>query len=174
MSKRTENLLGKTFGKLTVLDRDEDQRWVCSCECGKVTKVATGDLKRRPNITCGCGRLARLREQVGVKNPAYKNGSYCAENRKFAAYKYRADKKEIAFDLSKETFDTLVNGSCAYCGLLQCGGVDRVENSLGYIEGNCVGACSKCNRMKNSHGKQDFLSHIQNILINQGLTNGRS
>lgn len=54
-------LIGKHFGKLTVLEYDHtddhgDIYWLCECECGNV-KVVCGDcLIRGSTKTCGCGR----------------------------------------------------------------------------------------------------------------------
>lgn len=55
------DLTGRKFGKLTVLERAENDRrgvpqWLCLCECGN-TKIVRGEsLKRYPNISCGCSR----------------------------------------------------------------------------------------------------------------------
>lgn len=55
------NLIGKKFGKLTVIGRAENstQRkamWVCKCDCGKVKKkpTSTYDLKSGKVRSCGC------------------------------------------------------------------------------------------------------------------------
>lgn len=56
---RLEDLTGKKFGKLTVLERTENKgkrtMWLCKCECGIIKPVAAADLKRGSSKTCGCG-----------------------------------------------------------------------------------------------------------------------
>ena len=52
---KLENLVGKTFGYLTVISRDEDYltpssgkrytQWLCQCVCGNTTVVLSGNLK---------------------------------------------------------------------------------------------------------------------------------
>lgn len=54
-----EDLSGRKFGFLTVIERAEKtplglQRWRCLCVCGRTCVAAGGDLKRRPNASCGC------------------------------------------------------------------------------------------------------------------------
>lgn len=61
-SKRmSEQLIGKTFGLLTVIDRVGVDKWnsviwQCRCECGDYTKVTTKDLKGKHTVSCGCHR----------------------------------------------------------------------------------------------------------------------
>lgn len=59
-----ENLVGKVFGKLTVIAQVEkpDARsnicryWLCQCECGKQSIVSTADLTSNHVMSCGCLR----------------------------------------------------------------------------------------------------------------------
>lgn len=59
------NIIGKTYGKLTVIGIDHDNtkkglRMLCRCECGKVISVAKANL--RPNggqKSCGCSRVGK-------------------------------------------------------------------------------------------------------------------
>lgn len=52
-----QNLLGKRFGKLTVVSPcgKRGASWNCRCECGATRKLYTSDLLGNHNITCGCG-----------------------------------------------------------------------------------------------------------------------
>lgn len=57
MSKRYD-LIGQTFGRLTVLEKGEavNQRrtWLCKCECGNYVTVTTGNLNSGQVKSCGC------------------------------------------------------------------------------------------------------------------------
>ena len=59
------------------------------------------------------------------------------------------------WQLSEETWKTLVAMPCFYCGLdnnsIYGSGLDRLDNSKGYVEGNIVSCCKECNsaRMDN-------------------------
>ena len=53
------DLMGKTFGRLTVLSRVENNkhrrsRWLCKCSCGKTTIVNGTSLKNGNTRSCGC------------------------------------------------------------------------------------------------------------------------
>lgn len=55
---RNENLIGKQFGKLTVISQAESKRgvrfWKCKCECGNDAIVETAHLKSGHTQSCGC------------------------------------------------------------------------------------------------------------------------
>ncbi len=55
-----ENLVGKRFGKLTVIQETDikysKHRWLCKCDCGGFTTASTSNLKSGHSTTCGCYR----------------------------------------------------------------------------------------------------------------------
>lgn len=57
-----ENLVGKKFGKLTVVggptSRDGARWWECKCDCGGTSKVSTGSLNCGNSESCGCEKRA--------------------------------------------------------------------------------------------------------------------
>lgn len=53
-----KDLTGKTFGKLTVLQRDDEYlggnlKWICRCECGNVKSIFGCHLKSGKSLSCG-------------------------------------------------------------------------------------------------------------------------
>ena len=67
-SKGVENLTGKKFGRLTVLElygRDKygRARWLCECECGKKTICNAGNLKTGTTKSCGCIKKLKTRRK---------------------------------------------------------------------------------------------------------------
>lgn len=59
MSRRSIDLTGKIFGRLTVIKREENDRfggsmWLCECECGKRKILSGGELRRGNVSSCGC------------------------------------------------------------------------------------------------------------------------
>ena len=77
-------------------------------------------------------------------------------------YRASATRRGIEFSLSTETVRTLTSANCTYCGVEPrqvmrskdsngsyiYNGIDRIEASVGYIDGNCTAACKICNRAK--------------------------
>ena len=57
-SKCLDNLIGRTYGKLTVINRDENKHgktyWKCKCECGNIVTVNSYCLKSGQTKSCGC------------------------------------------------------------------------------------------------------------------------
>jgi len=59
------DLTGKRFGRLVVLE-ESDRRdwghvvWKCRCDCGKISIVDGGFLRRGMTKSCGCGRHGEL------------------------------------------------------------------------------------------------------------------
>ena len=65
-------------------------------------------------------------------------------------YKRKAEKKRVPFELTKEDFDILIKGDCAYCQRSPTTwfGVDRIIPSKGYVIGNVASCCCDCNTDK--------------------------
>lgn len=55
LRKKTPNLVGQVFGKLTVLKKD-GSKWVCQCSCGSITKPITAQGLKTTVRSCGCYR----------------------------------------------------------------------------------------------------------------------
>lgn len=74
MKFRADDLVGKKFGKLTVIEQGEyyispkghhQLRWKCVCECGNTVNVATSLLLHGKKTSCGCVKRKR-------KSPNYR------------------------------------------------------------------------------------------------------
>lgn len=82
----------------------------------------------------------------------------------YRMYKSGALKKGNDFALSMEDFALIVLEDCRYCGEnTKRIGIDRIDNSKGYVLGNCAPCCKLCNYMKKNHTVDDFLIHIKKI-----------
>ena len=77
----------------------------------------------------------------------------------YSDYKYRTRNKD--FQLTKEQYDTLRQGNCTYCGRTctetHTNGIDRVDNTRGYILDNCISACYDCNAAKGTLNVEEFI-----------------
>ena len=59
------DLTGRTFGKLEVLERDLERKskrvyYICKCECGTVKSILGQNLLSNETISCGCMKQSRL------------------------------------------------------------------------------------------------------------------
>lgn len=69
------NLVGRVFGRLTVVRRDASNRhgqasWECRCSCGRISHVVSAKLVNGNTWSCGCARVERILRCVANKRPA--------------------------------------------------------------------------------------------------------
>jgi len=85
--------------------------------------------------------------------------------RRFYKYKQSAKKRGYAFYISYKYAVLLFMQPCYYCGVTAnpLNGIDRVDNTQGYSESNCVPCCKVCNRAKSSMGIDEFESWLKGI-----------
>ena len=83
-----------------------------------------------------------------------------------------AKKRDIPFDLDFETFGRVTSSPCFYCGAepastmrsqskrvtYQYNGVDRLDNTQGYVLGNVVACCKQCNFSKREQSAHEFMT----------------
>jgi len=144
--------------------------WLLRCDCGnEVIKDTKVFFKSSTTISCGC-----LRKGQGI-NPAVSS--------KISAYKKGAKERGLIYNLSNDFFEKITSSNCFYCGVIPSqlskrngheyfyNGIDRVNNSIGYIEENVVPCCVFCNKAKRDLDIEVFtkwvkrLSEYQNSLI---------
>ncbi len=98
-----------------------------------------------------------------------------AIRRVFSEYRSRCRRRAIEWALSFEVFYSLVVDVCAVCGKkpinkysrpdrvnTKCyyNGIDRIDNSLGYIPTNVRPCCKLCNSMKSNLKDKVFKKHV--------------
>ncbi len=122
-------------------------------------------------------KLVEKRRAQGLIQPMEKSIPSMMKEYIRTNVKQREKKKGIIieFDLTQEEFAELVFKNCHYCGatpntIVRTGyllrnGIDRVDSDKGYIKGNCVTCCGKCNKLKNILSIDDFLGHISKIYL---------
>ncbi len=141
-----KNFTGAVVGELTVVEMLPNGSWNCLCTCGRTLVRQHGKLLRAvaegTHSNCGVCCSGDLEEGIARRTH---NG-----------YKIAAIKRGLAFELSKEDFAKIIFSPCLYCGETRdkvhrgkfFGGVDRVNNELGYVPHNCVPCCTTCNMAK--------------------------
>lgn len=84
--------------------------------------------------------------------------------RKYLKYFYNAKTKGVEFHLTYVQFLELWQLPCSYCGrAISTIGIDRIDNSKGYISGNIIPCCSACNQAKSTLTHTEFLAICKKI-----------
>jgi len=177
LGSRLIDEIGNVYGRLTVIGRADNAstpstpvgfvRWHCRCECGKITVVHASALRSGASQSCGCYLMDKISLPKGE----------AALNKLMCVYKRRARKRGLEWRLSKQEFTQLTSQACYYCGIepstiwdtpetngtYTYNGIDRVDNSKGYIPDNCVSCCMYCNKAKLDRSVPEFLAWVERI-----------
>jgi hypothetical protein len=174
-----KNLVGTRSGALTVTAFSHSENWKAYwrvlCDCGAERILPTTSLTgAKAQISCGPSCKKRLLDdETRVKR------------KKLLSYKNGARTRNLEWEIADDEAWGLMQSNCYWCGdpplvttfwsgdrktrtaTWPVNGIDRLESGIGYVEGNCVACCSKCNRAKADLTKKQFLAHVQTVLIHQ-------
>ena len=170
-----KDMVGKRFGRLLVLRRGENEeggrvQWICKCDCGHEGGHAGYNLRSGSAKSCGC-----LAHDMKRENNKKNIRSDTPVRKLFAAYKASARERRLEFSIDLDAFRDLTSGSCFYCDTKpshtirsSChsyvyNGIDRVENRDGYVKGNVVTCCLRCNRAKSVMPQEEFFQWVSSI-----------
>lgn len=175
--KNYEDITGRKFGKLKIIKRSYPNgkgfkaMWLCKCDCGK-EKIIRGDaIKSGRTKSCGC-----LVGEWNKNNAPAKLALGLANMRKvILSYKLGAKRRGLKYDLTEEQFKEITQKNCYYCGAKPnnirnditlnghfiYNGLDRIDNSKGYIIDNVVPCCFTCNRRKSSSTLREYKGWIK-------------
>jgi len=145
------------------------------CDCGKQKNIRISSVAAQDTTSCGCQKHMTLADNSykALVNIGCKNAG-CV-NAKYKDYKLGAMYRDLPFDLSVTLFYSIIVQDCYYCedppsqvikkynSSLKYNGIDRIDNNLGYTEGNCVPCCGICNRMKSNMTQKEFLERCSKI-----------
>lgn len=168
------DLIGKTFGSWEVLRYVETRRkqpfWDCLCtKCGKVYVVGSNSLRNGSKGCFSCKTQPKGREKIRTPEEE-------VLHQVFASYKIGARNRNLSFKLERDLFVKLTQSPCFYCGggfasygttaekVVYYNGVDRVDNSKGYLVNNVVPCCKPCNNKKFAVTKE-MIHILYNVLF---------
>jgi hypothetical protein len=100
--KRKEDMIGKKFGRITVLEfagkKNRCYRYFCRCDCGNEFVIFGYSLRRstRPTRSCGCLQKEYAKNNKGKNNPSWKGGKNKHERQKDKGmYEYKKFRKSV-------------------------------------------------------------------------------
>ena len=141
--------------------------------CGSVTDKRLQTIERAKS--CGCMKSKKGMKVSGSGRRTLE-GTRVEINNLISIYKSNAKKRGISFDLTYTQFENLVDSECYFCGdaagntLRKRGyndysytGIDRIDNSVGYLPSNCIPCCSWCNRAKSNSTLENFVNKCKKI-----------
>lgn len=141
--RKTKDLTGKTFGRLTVIKRAENDkhrhpRWHCLCSCGSVTTTNCSSLIAGRSKSCGCLKREKATSHGMRHHPVYgvwqqmKARCLNKKNKRWANYGGRGIIVCARWETSFENF-WLDMGPTYKKGM----SIDRKDNDGNYEPGNC-------------------------------------
>lgn len=142
MGKKLE-LAGLQFGLLTVLREDGKAKnghykWLCRCQCGRLTTVFSFNLKKGHTTSCGClkGRHVHGHSFVGNRSLTYNSWHMMKQrctNPNHGAYKWYGE-RGIQIWTQWNTFKNFL----ADMGVRPEGHtLSRIDHDKDYCPGNC-------------------------------------
>ena len=100
----------------------------------------------------------------GVKRLS-KTPRYC-----YSKYKRNSRQRHIEFKVTYEEFIKFWKQPCSYCGdNIDKVGLDRIDNSLGYISTNIISCCKYCNYAKRDLTQKEFTDRCKRV-VNAGFS----
>lgn len=181
------DIIGKKFGKLTVLERLPNEKnrqsvWLCQCDCGNLKKTKGHFLVNGKVKSCGC-----LRRDINYRTW---NFTGCGDiSGKYWYGLQRGSKiRNIEFNIAIENAWALFqkqNGKCAISGIpielqikfygsgtsIQTASLDRIDSTKGYIDGNIQWVHKDVQKMKNDFSEDQFIFLCHKIAETKNGTN---
>lgn len=158
--------IGNKYGRLLVQEKYKKPRKngsyeaqaKCLCECGSTYWIAETRLRR--GCMTECRRCVTRRAWNKVPRlPKHETWLRVQEKN----YRSTAATKGRDFLLTREEFREIYRGTCAYCGTFPAHGIDRRDNSKGYILENSVPCCFECNFAKRDMSVEEFIQWVKRV-----------
>ena len=150
------DLIGKNFGRLTVLCRDYSRKrrsWICKCSCGNMKIVAQDELLKGDTKSCGCYRRDLCTTHNGTYTKIYKNWNSMKNRCDLETYDEYHRYGGRGITVCDEWYDFATFREWAFSnGYEDDLQIDRIDNDLGYFPENCrwVTRIVNCNNRSNN------------------------
>lgn len=175
-------------------DKSGSIYYLCKCDCEKdrVLEIVGNSLRRGSTTSCGCYSIEKVIERTRL-DPCESTYNFFELQYKKGArerdIEYTLSKEQFRYltslpcywcgedpvpynqrykkDGTRSKISATSKDSWAEKQWIKVNGIDRIDNSKGYILDNCVPCCKDCNRTKTDRSVKDFLEHINKIYKHQ-------
>jgi hypothetical protein len=139
-------------------------------DCGKEFEMFLTSHEKESKRCSHClEAIRRQDEKRRDRERNYKKGYIEHFKTYYKSYYTKAHKRGYEFTLTEEFFLKTISSPCYYCNHFKEGeavGIDRINNSIGYLPENCVPCCEICNRMKSFYHPVFFVEKAVHIAAN--------
>jgi len=144
------------------------------CDCGNEYTILT--LNIHNTNSCGCLRREQVAKRSREFNQKKTVHGRSARSNVLNRYRANAQRRGYAWEI-EDDFDRLTSLPCFYCGCAPSkteparrgfgdfiyNGIDRVDNTKGYIPGNVVPCCQACNSAKGVMSLTEFETWLDQV-----------
>lgn len=182
----SHNLLGKKFGRITVVGQSFRQGsrrvWPCVCECGATFTVKTDKLLRGHTRSCGCLQRDVVAERSTTHGES-RDGKLSLRLSLLFRAKKRAAEKKVPFELCLA--DIEVPEVCPLLGLTLarpkrgeyspgCASIDEITPGLGYVKGNVQVISYRANTVKSDATIEELERLVKNLKLQRDRLSERA
>ena len=171
------NLTGQKIEMLNVFDlaytKNGSSYWNVQCDCGNTKVVKGASLVRRSIVSCGCWNKQKCWQGVGDLSKSYWSKIVKgAIKRKIevlitiedAWNQFQKQKGKCALSGIDIYLDRSLSENYNKLNTTQTASLDRINSSLGYIEGNIQWVHKTLNVMKSNFSELDFITWCEKVV----------
>ena len=189
-------MVGKIYNSWSVLGHSHTTNKIayynCEClECNREFVVDGRNVRNGLSKRCAeCGIKLGHQKQTGVKK-SKKSAKEIAEHYLYNTKAKDARKRKFEWNITKEQFVKIIYLNCTYCGsepnttvnptknhaleasraaecFITYNGIDRLDSTKGYVEGNVAPCCSICNKAKLDMSVKNFIAWVSKVAAHMG------